>query len=129
MPAIQQNANDVMHADNPYDPPQTRHGERRPVRQAGVIRTLIGILLCSIAPAWLLLLVIEQQLLEAGVLNTKDMPPIVGKEKGSLSEFLLNVWHWDGMLLLLFVCALPCFLIGVLLIRSSRSLRQSGNAV
>lgn len=117
-----------MTTPNPYEP-HTRHGEQRPVRQAGVIRTLIGILLCSIAPAWLLLLVIEQQLLKAGVLNTKDMPPIVGKEKGSLSEFLLNVWHWDGMLLLLFVCALPCFLIGVLLIRRGKSLRHRGNAV
>ena len=56
---------------------------------------------------------LEQVLLERGVLNTKDLPPIVGNDPGTLRDHLLNVWHWDGALFLLFVLSLPCLLIGI----------------
>jgi hypothetical protein len=84
------------------------------------MRKLIGIILCSVAPAWLVLSVLQSRLLESGVLNKKDMPPFVGNETGTVSECLLNVWHWDGVLLLLAVAALPCLAFGVLLLRSGR---------
>ena len=92
------------------------------------MRKLIGIILCSVAPAWLVLSVLQPRLLESGVLNTKDMPPFVGNETGTVSEYLLNVWHWDGMLLLLMVAALPCLVFGVLLLRSGRVYRAHENA-
>ena len=41
-------------------------------------------------------------------------------EAGTVSEYLLNVWHWDGMLLLLMIAALPCLITGVLLLRNGR---------
>ncbi len=92
------------------------------------MRKLAGIILCSVAPAWLVLSMLEPRLLASGVLNKKDMPPFVGNETGTVSEYLLNVWHWDGMLLLLMVAALPCLVLGVLLFRSGRVHRPHENA-
>ena len=92
------------------------------------MRKLIGIILCSVAPAWFALSILEQRWLQSGVLNTKDMPPFVGNETGTLSEYLLNVWHWEGMLLLLMVAAFPCLAFGVWLLRSGRIHRANENA-
>jgi hypothetical protein len=80
----------------------------------------IGIFLCAIAPAWVVLSILEGRLLKSGVLNTKDMPPFVGNETGTISEYLLNVWHWDGMLLVLMIAAIPSLVFGVLLLRGAR---------
>ena len=44
---------------------------------------------------WLMLYSFEGRLLKAGALNTKDLPPVVGAESGTVSEYLLNIWHWD----------------------------------
>ena len=62
-------------------------------------------------------MLIEQQLLDAGVLNKKDLPPFVGQESGTVSDYLLNVWHWDAMLVLIMVAAIPCLVIGVWILR------------
>lgn len=45
--------------------------------------------------------VLQKALLKAGVLNTKDLPPFVDSETGSVTECALNLWHWDAMTLLL----------------------------
>ena len=88
------------------------------------MRKFIGIILCSVAPAWVVLSILQVRLLRAGILNTKDMPPFVGNETGTVGEYLLNVWHWDGMLLLLMIGALPCLIFGVMLLRSGRVSRD-----
>ena len=80
------------------------------------MRKLIGIILCSLAPLWLVLSGLQDRLLQADVLNKKDMPPFVGTETGTVSEYLLNVWHWDAMLLVLMFAALPSFLLGAALL-------------
>lgn len=84
------------------------------------MRKLVGIVLCAIGPLWVALSLAQDSLMRAGVLNKKDLPPFVGSEKGTFSEYLLNGWHWDGLLLLLLVAALPCLILGVWLLRSSR---------
>jgi hypothetical protein len=76
------------------------------------MRKLIGILLCSVAPGWLVLVGLEQRLLKSGVLNTKDLPPFVGQDSGTVSEYLLNV------LLILMIAALPSLALGVMLLRN-----------
>ncbi len=81
------------------------------------MRKFIGIVLCSVAPGWIALSALQQHLLHAGILNTKDMPPIVGQEIGTVAEYLLNVWHWDAMLLLLMIAMLPCLVVGILILR------------
>jgi hypothetical protein len=84
------------------------------------MRKAIGIALCLIAPAWAGLSLLRGQLLRTGVLNKKDLPPFVGHEQGTLSDYLLNVWHWDALLLLLMIAALPCLVIGILILRKTR---------
>ena len=70
-------------------------------------------------PAWYALAKLEDRLLNAGILNHKDMPPFAGNETGTISERLLNVWHWDAMLFLM-MAALPCLTLGILLLWSGR---------
>jgi hypothetical protein len=82
------------------------------------MRKSVGIALCSVTPVWMILSVLQDRLLASGVLNKKDMPPFLGNEAGTVSEYLLNVWHWDGILLLLMIAALPCLAFGVFLLRS-----------
>ena len=88
------------------------------------MRKFIGIILCSVAPAWIVLSILQERVLSAGILNKKDMPPFVGNEAGTVSEYLLNVWHWDAMLLLVMIAALPCLAFGVMLLRSGRVSRD-----
>ena len=88
------------------------------------MRKIIGIILCSAAPGWVVLSILQERLLSAGILNTKDMPPFVGNETGTVGEYFLNVWHWDAMLLLLMVAALPCLIFGVMILRSGRVSRD-----
>jgi hypothetical protein len=68
---------------------------------------IVGIALCAVAPTSFALTILEDWLLGSGVLNTKDMPPFVGDDGGTLSEYLLNVWHWDGAVFLLMIAAVP----------------------
>ena len=92
-------------------------------------RKLMAIVLCAIAPAWLGLSLLQQELLQAGILNTKDLHPFIGHETGTLSEYLLNIWHWDGMLLLLMIAALPCLVFGVSILLSDRLQTKQRNTV
>lgn len=83
----------------------------------GTMRKVMAILLCFVGPVWFVLSMLQHQLLEARVLNTKDLPPFVSDERGTFSEYLLNVWHWDGLLLLLMVTTIPCFCFGLWLLK------------
>lgn len=76
-------------------------------------RRVLGVALCAGLPVAVGLINLEQSLLARGVLNTKDLPPIVGNETGSVRDYLLNAWYWDGAILLLFVLSLPCLVVGV----------------
>lgn len=79
-------------------------------------RRVVGVALCCGLPAAMMLLSLEQVLLARGVLNTKDLPPIVGEEPGTVRDYLLNVWHWDVAILLLFAISLPCLVAGIRLL-------------
>jgi hypothetical protein len=76
-------------------------------------RRLVAVSLCSVGPVWLGLFLLEQPLLEARILNTRDLWPFIGAERGTVSDYLLNVWHWDGLLFVLMLAALPCFFLGL----------------
>ena len=67
-------------------------------------------------PLWLVMGVVQSQLLEAGMLNTNDMAPLVGHETGTITEYLLNVWHWDAAIFLLLVATIPNTVIAVWLL-------------
>ena len=84
------------------------------------MRKFIGIVLCLVAPTWFALLIFEEHLLQSGFLNMKDLQPFVGDETGTISDYLLNVWHWDGVLALLMLAALSSLVFGVLLLKSKR---------
>src|SRR5688572_2142728 len=89
------------------------HGEQR----SFAMRRIIGLLLCAVAPTSFLLLMLEEPLLEAGVLNKKDLALFVGKESGTFREYLLNVWHWDGVIFIFLVAAIPSLIFGVSILR------------
>jgi hypothetical protein len=82
------------------------------------MRRFIGALLFLVTPAWLALTLLTERLFKAGILNNKDLSPLVGDETGSLTEYLLNVWHWDAATGLLMLASVPCFFIGVFLFAS-----------
>lgn len=83
-------------------------------------RRVLGAVLCCGLPAALILSELEQVLLERGVLNRKDLPPIVGNEPGNLGDYLLNVWHWDGAIFVLIVLSFPCLFLGIrMLVKAS----------
>ena len=77
-------------------------------------------LLFLTGPFWLLMLAIESRLLDAGIINTKDLWPVIGNETGTISDYLLNVWHWDGVILLLFLAIVPNMIFGTWLVRRAR---------
>jgi hypothetical protein len=95
---------------------------RSSTRQKIRVALAIGMLL------WLPFGTLEEVLLKAGVLNTKDLPPFVGNEPGSLKEYALNVWHWDAMTLLLGVLGAGCFLALLVMVVSQRMTRHAENA-
>lgn len=60
-------------------------------------------LICVIGMVlWLPFFGLEELLLRAGVLNTKDLPPFAGNEPGAIADYFLNVWHWDAVCIGLF---------------------------
>lgn len=81
------------------------------------MRKLTGMLLCSSPFVWFCLWVLEERLFKAGVLNSKGMT-FVGNETGSTWEYLTNVWHWDAALMILFLVALLCPIIGIVILVS-----------
>ncbi len=62
---------------------------------------------CAIAMAGL-----HTKLREARIINNRDLGPFFGNESGTLSEILLNVWHWDATIFLLMIATLPNTIIG-----------------
>lgn len=93
------------------------------------LRRVLGIVLCGLLPLAIGLSWLEGELLERGVLNKKDLPPIVGNETGTVREFLLNVWHWDAAIFLLLVLSLPSLALGIwILTRSAPSAGASPRA-
>ena len=83
------------------------------------MRRFIGIFLCSVPVLWFCLWALEERLVKAGVLNTKDMT-FVGNETGTLWEHLTNAWHWDAALMLLLLLALVCPIIGIVVLFGGR---------
>src|SRR5262245_9908115 len=81
-------------------------------------RCILGLALCSVPLAVPRLYDLEEHLLTKGILNTKDLPPFVGDEHGSVSDYLLNIWHWDGAIFLLSMGSIPCFVLGSWLLLS-----------
>lgn len=88
-------------------------------------RTVAGIALCCVLPATLVMIPVEQGLLARGVLNTKDLAPVVGNERGTVLDYVLNVWHWDGAILALFLLSVPSSVVGIWLI-ATRERRAAG---
>ena len=74
---------------------------------------------------WIPLMLLKEVLLKAGILNTKDLSPLIGQERGSPSEYLLNVWHWDGAVILLFLLAVPSFVALIFLLLVERRQHRS----
>jgi hypothetical protein len=66
------------------------------------------------------LIELEQELLERRVLNTKVLPPIVGDDVGTVRDYLLNVWHWDAAIFLLFLLSVPGLGVGIWLLARPR---------
>jgi len=65
--------------------------------------------------AFACLAMLESYLLERSLLNTKDMT-FVGNQTGSLTEHLLNVWHWDAVVFGLLLLSVPSAMVGVVLL-------------
>jgi hypothetical protein len=83
-------------------------------------RTVAGIALCCLLPATLVMIAVEQDLLAGGILNTKDLAPLVGNERGTFRDHVLNVWHWDGALLALALLSIPGGVVGIWLIATRK---------
>ena len=75
--------------------------------------TVVGIALCCLLPATLVMIPVEQGLLVRGVLNTKDLGPLVGNERGTVLDYFLNVWHWGGALFALLLLSVPSSVVGI----------------
>jgi hypothetical protein len=86
-------------------------------------RRIVGVAYCLVLPLWVFFFTAEQFLFGSGMLNTKDLPPI-GRASGTFTEYLLNVWYWDGVLFAVLLGSLPCLIIGCLLLRSLRKARR-----
>ena len=80
------------------------------------MRKTIGIALCCVLPMFFAVVLVGQDLDRRGILNNKDLPPFVGDEDGTLSEYVFNVWHWDAAALLLMLAALPALALGAWLL-------------
>jgi len=73
----------------------------------------LGLLLCGVLPVVMAVFELARELDARGVLNHKDLPPIVGHEPCTLREWLLNVWHWDMAVGALLLASLPCCALGL----------------
>ena len=88
------------------------------------MRKVTSIGLCSAPVAWLCLQELETRLLDAGVLNTKDMT-FVGDETGTPWEYAMNIWHWDAALGILMLVAGLCAIVGTMGLLAGSKRRQS----
>ena len=88
----------------------TDYERRMSTRTAG--RKLVILGMCGAPAVALLLFSIEDRLLKAGQLGTKDLWPI-GTEAGTLGEYVENVWFWDAALMLVFMASLVMCIRGI----------------
>ena len=87
-------------------------------------RAVVGWVMCLAPFVALALPGIETRLLDAGTLNKKDLAPLVGNETGSVTDYLLNVWHWDAAILLLGAVSIICAFLGVRMLTRGRQARS-----
>ena len=72
-----------------------------------------SILLIFVPPSLLLgLLHLENELLKAGWLNTKELA-FVGEETGTPFDYATNVWGWDALSLLVGIVSFLCVITGI----------------
>jgi hypothetical protein len=108
---------------NPYQttsqdsPSLQANGRRRFARGVAILLLLTG-------PFWFVMSGLQTKLLKAGLINTKDMAPFFGNETGTFTEYMLNVWHWDVGIFLLFMATIPNTLFAIWLL-CKRSLTAS----
>ena len=96
-------------------------GSRPKTSDSGMIRRMVaGITLCCLLPATLVMIQVERGLLASGVLNTKDLAPFVGNEPGTVLDYVLNAWYWDGALLALFLLSVPSSVVGIWMIATRK---------
>ena len=101
---------------NPYqttshDSPSLQTNGRRWFARYGAILLLLT------GPLWLVMHGLQSNLLNASIINTKDLAPLVGNENGTFTEYLLNVWHWDAAIFLLFIATMPNTVFAIWLLR------------
>jgi hypothetical protein len=95
----------------PQDSPSLQANDRCRFARCGAILLLLT------GPLWLVMSGLESELLNAGMINTKDMAPLFGNETGTFSDYLLNVWHWDTAIILLFIATIPNTVFAIWLLR------------
>jgi hypothetical protein len=114
MERIRPESDDRGTTDKPY---QTTAAESQVARHDAIFRKM-AILLLLTGPMSLAMSGVQSKLLGAGIINTKDLSPLVGNETGTLSEYLLNVWHWDAVIFVLYLATIPSVVVAVWLLRS-----------
>ena len=76
--------------------------------------------LCLLPPVLcFFLLVLQQPLLQAGVLNTEDLTIAAGR-RGMLGQELLNLWTWDAAMGLSCVLSLLAVPVGIMLLVNAK---------
>lgn len=114
MERIRPESDDRGTTANPY---QATAAESQMTRRDSIFRN-VAILLLLTGPLSLAMSGVQSKLLGAGIINTKDLSPLVGNETGTLAEYLLNVWHWDAMIFVLYLATIPSVVVAVWLLRS-----------
>lgn len=84
------------------------------------LKVVIATLLLLTGPVAVAMAGLSDKLREARIINTRDLAPLAGNETGTLSEVLLNVWHWDAAIVLLMIATIPNTIIGSILLISGR---------
>lgn len=102
---------------NPYQSGFTDVLTSTKVGRARWLTKRVAVALLMTGPLWLVMSGVRSQLLNSGLINTKDMAPFVGNETGTIAEYTLNVWHWDAVIFVLVLASIPNTAIGVWLLR------------
>ena len=105
--------------NNPYQSPSDTRFGRTATRR--MLKYAIAYLMLASIPSCIGLQSLKTSLLKSKVLNTKDLPPLVGNESGTVSEYLLNIWHWDAVTFLLGLVCIPCTIFGIVLLRRANT--------
>lgn len=87
-------------------------------------RVTVATLLLLTGPAAVVMAGVSNKLRETRIINTRDLAPFAGNETGTLYEMLLNVWHWDAVVILLMIATVPNTIVGGIMLVSGRRLKQ-----